>query len=98
MDKISALIPKVLSRRGLKDQAGASYAVYLAVDWLHNVSVGLAEFCIVTTLKDGILTIECLNSVAMQELNQKSEELKAHLNAIDGISIRDITITRSRNS
>jgi len=97
MDKISALIPKVLAKRGLKDQAGASYAVYLTIDWLHALSVDIAEHCIVTTIKDGVLTIECLNSVVMQELNQKSDELKSHLNSIDGISISAISIIRSRN-
>lgn len=97
MDKISALIPKVLAARGLKDQAGASYAVYIAIDWLHSLSVDLAEHCIVTTIKDGVLTIECLNSVAMQEMNQKSAELRSHLNSFDGISVNSILIIRSRN-
>lgn len=97
MDKISALIPRVLASRGLKDQAGASYAVYLAIDWLHSFSVDLAQFCIVTTVIDGVLTIECMNSVAMQELSHKSDELRLHLNSFDGISVRTILIIRSRN-
>lgn len=96
MDKISKLIPKVLAARGLKSQADASYAVYLAVDWLHTQSVGLAEQCIVTTLKDQTLTVECLHSIALQEMQQKSEDLKAYLNSFEGIVVRAISIIRSK--
>ena len=96
MDKISQLIPKVLEKKGLKDQASASYAVYLAIDWLHAQSGALGEHCIVTTLKDQVLTIECLHSIAMQEIHQKSDDLLSHLNSFCDISVRSISIIRSR--
>ena len=95
MEKISTLIPRILSKRGLKEEANASYAVHLSIDWLHQQSIGFAEQCIVTTMVNGTLTVECLNSIVMQELHQRSEELKEYLNGIEGISVARISIIRS---
>ncbi len=98
MDRVSQLIPKVLSKRGLKDQAGASHAVYRAIDWLHSQSSSLGEQCIITTLQDGVLTIECQNSIAMQEMQALSEKLKEELNRISGVCVQRIAVIRSTKS
>ncbi|MDD4319789.1 MAG: DUF721 domain-containing protein [Candidatus Peribacteraceae bacterium] len=79
MDSLRSLLPKVLRRRGLAGQAGASHVTYVAQKWLQEVLPGLAAFMEVRHLKDGVLTIACRNGVAAQECRHLSSRLLDHV-------------------
>jgi len=73
MDHISALLPKVLQKRGLKGQADASIVVHKANIWFdhHEAPQGTEA----TMLRDGILSIEVDTSTAAQECHMMTGEL-----------------------
>jgi len=95
MERLSQLIPRVLSKRGLKSQAIASYAVFLATEWLHEHLGDTSKKLSVKSLKDTVLSIESDHPVASQELSQIRESLKSHLNSYEGILVSDISIIRA---
>lgn len=96
MDKLSALIPKVLGKRGLTDQAQASYVVFLANEWLLDTAPQIFEAVEVTSLKDGTLYIESEHPLFSQELTQRSHDLLEHLNAFEGVSVSEVRIQRKK--
>ncbi|HLC75916.1 MAG TPA: hypothetical protein VJB82_02240 [Candidatus Peribacterales bacterium] len=73
MDKVSSLLSRVLSKRGLKDEADASYIVHTANDWL-KVN-GAPENAIATMLKNGVLVISVPTAIAGQECYALNEDL-----------------------
>lgn len=73
MDKVSSLISKVLSKRGLKGEADASFIVHIANEWLHEHSA--SESAIATTYKYGELTVTVSSAIAGQECYAISEDL-----------------------
>lgn len=73
MHRLSLLLPKVLHRRGLKDQADASLIVFRANEWLKEY--GASEDILATTLKDGTLLMTVERPVAAQECHALSEDL-----------------------
>lgn len=96
MDHISNLIPRVLSKKGLKDQATASYAVHLARQWIEQQLPQVWQNLHPKKVADGVLTIDSDHSIASQELSQKSADLMKYLNAAEGISIREVRISLAR--
>ena len=97
MDRLSDLMPRVLARKGLKDQATAALIIHKATLWisehLSDVSSGIS----VSRLKDGLLYIESEQGTAAQELTQKKEYLRAYLNGLQAQSVHDIIIQQTRN-
>ncbi len=77
MEHISTLLPKILRKRGIKEEADASLVTYVAEQWLK--AQGNSPDARVTKLCAGTLFIEVASSVAAQELHAKSEELLAAL-------------------
>lgn len=96
MDRISQLVPRVLAKRGLKDQAGASYAVFLAKEWISEHAPPCTELCSVHSLSDSVLEIHADHPIILQELHQQAVALKEYLNGFEGISVTDIRIIRSK--
>lgn len=96
MDKISSLIPKVLNKRGLKDEAQASYVVFLATEWIAEQLPALAEQVQVESMRDGVLSIETSHSAVSQEIAVQKEALLAHLNSFEGILLREVCIQRKK--
>lgn len=94
MDKLSHLIPKVLQKRGLKDQANASYAIHLANTWMQQNLPALSENMHATSLSGGIVYISVNDATSEQELTKVSAELKQYLNRIEDISVLEIRILR----
>ena len=94
MQHIKSLIPKVLGRRGLKDQAAASHIVYCAKKWLKKHHPILNEQYTVVTFAEAELCIRVENSIVAQEMAQLAELLKKHLNAISDITVESIRIIR----
>ncbi|MAE68746.1 MAG: hypothetical protein QF793_03750 [Candidatus Peribacteraceae bacterium] len=95
MDKLSHLIPRVLSKRGLKDEASASYVTYIAHQWIQENLPTQSVHLRVTKNSKTTLHIESDHPIASQELSQCKEELVAFLSGHDGIDIHEIVISRS---
>jgi len=75
MDHISILLKKALNKRGLLQHAQASLAVTKAQKWLEeHVSDASA-----VSLKEGTLTVACINSIAAQECHAQIDDLKKYL-------------------
>ena len=73
MDKISALLPKVLRKRGLKDEADASHVVFAADAWLRSHSA--PEDAMAQKLRNGELIIKVEHSASAQECHALSHVL-----------------------
>jgi len=95
MDKISALLPKVLNKRGLRREADASLVVYAANAWLHANHA--PEEAIATTYARGELTIAVQNAIAGQECYALHDDLLLALqNKFPVLPIQRIRIHRSK--
>ena len=71
MDHISLLLPKVLRKRGIKDQADASLVVHTATQWLEGKVSGVRP----TKFAAGTLFIETTTSIAAQECQSLAHDL-----------------------
>ena len=98
MDRLSHLVPRVLAKRGLQDQAGASYAVYMATNWIAEKLPPCKDLSNVRSLSDTVLEIHADHPIILQELRQQSESLKQHLNSLAGVTVTEIRISRSMGS
>ena len=94
MDHVSSLIPKVLRKRGLYEEAQASMLVFRAKKWLQETHPDAAAVLDPHALKDGILTINALLPTAQQEGEQLASELLSFLQSEDANAIREVRITR----
>jgi hypothetical protein len=98
MDKLSNLIPRVLNKRGLKDEAGASYVTFLTAQWIEENLPEYTSYLSVSKKSDTTIVIESDHAIASQELSQVKEVLLGYINTHEGINIDDIFITRSGNT
>ncbi len=96
MDRLDKLLPSVLRKRGLFQQAQASHAVHAAALWITDVLPGFADFLRPTSLRDGILHIEGDHPIALQELSMKSGDLLSSLHERGHSNVTEISIVRSR--
>ena len=93
MDHISLLLPKVLRKRGIKDQADASLIVYTATQWLEGKLPGVRP----TKFTTGTLFIEAATSIAAQECYALTQDLLAALQSnFPSITIDRVRILRER--
>jgi hypothetical protein len=98
MDKLSHLIPRVLNRRGLKNEASASYVTYLATQWIEENMPEHVQALSVSKKTDTRLCIDSDHPIASQELSLVIEQLKGYLNSHEGIQIDEILISRSKST
>ncbi|OGJ63516.1 hypothetical protein A3C37_00165 [Candidatus Peribacteria bacterium RIFCSPHIGHO2_02_FULL_53_20] len=94
MDHISSLIPKVLRNRGLYDEAHASMMVYRAKKWLLETHPEIAASLDPHALKDGILTVHALHSIAQQEGTLLAPDLLLFLQSGDTNAVREVRVSR----
>ena len=95
MEKLSFLLPAALRRRGLQEQGAAALAVAYANQWLARHSPTLVPSVSVKRLKDGILTVECANAIALQELQAVSHRLQEALIQHHGVKMTAVRVVRS---
>jgi hypothetical protein len=95
MDKLSNLIPRVLRRRGLNDEATASYVTYLANQWIEDNLVEHKASLHVFKLTGCKLFIHSDHPIASQELSLVQEQLTTYLNSHEAMAIDEIMISRS---
>jgi ribosomal protein S2 len=97
MDSIHSILPKVLRKRGLHGQAGASHIVFAAQRWLKGALPNFTDFLKVESLTHATLFISSTHSVASQECIPLLPELRAFLmKECEGIKITDIRIARRK--
>ena len=90
MDHLSSLIPAVLRKRGLYDEAHASMIVYRTKKWLEETYPDIASVLHPHALKDGILTIHVGHSFAQQEGAALAQELLSFLQSGDTNTVREV--------
>lgn len=79
MDSMQTLIKKTLAKRGLLKHAEASLVVYRAQAWLHRELEEFKDEIVVESFKDGVLSVHCTHSVALQECAMRQPELLTFL-------------------
>lgn len=77
MDRVSFLLPKVLQKRGLKDEVDASHVVHIANLWLkrHGAPTDAAA----TKYQNGAVIVTVGNSMSAQECHGLSQNLLQEL-------------------
>ena len=99
MDSIATLLPKVLAKRGIKNEADASFIVFAAEQWLKEQGAERAIAVTATKFTAGTLVLEARSSVAAQECMGYAEELLEHLRKrFPGIAMERIRILRERRA
>jgi hypothetical protein len=97
MDRLSTLLPKVLRKHGIKDEADASLVVHRANIFLHQKN--LTEGVTATTYEQGTVCIEVTTSILSQETYTVSDELLHELRAqFPHCAIEQIRIVREKSS
>ena len=98
MDHISTLLPKVLRKRGLKDEVDASQITFVAQRWLTESLPDFSEAITVTKYAEKTVFIEVKHSIAAQECYACTDDLLHYLkNKHPGLPIERIRILRKRN-
>jgi predicted nucleic acid-binding Zn ribbon protein len=94
MDDVSSILDRALNKRGIRDEAFASWVVHRANAWLsENISI---EGINATILRDGILHIQVPTSIAAQECHVRKEELLEKLRGeFPGDVVRAVRILRA---
>lgn len=67
MERVSSLLPGALRRRGLSEQAKAALVVHRTAEWLATKRKSAKNDMRPVCVKDGVLTVECTSSIALQE-------------------------------
>lgn len=94
MDHVSSLIPSVLRKRGLYDEAHASMIVYRAQKWLLDTHPEAAQALHPHALKDGILTLRADNDAAEREGSLFATALLSFLQSGEENTVREVRVTR----
>ena len=79
MEHISTLLPKVLRKRGIKDEADASLVTFAAERWLKEYAEDIVPQVQATKFMDRTLFLKVESSIAAQECYARNEELLLHL-------------------
>lgn len=96
MDSLQSILPKVLRKRGLHGHATASMVTYRAERWLKSSLPGLCDAVAVHEYSGAVLTIECANSIALQECRFLLPSLQHELaRSCPECVIRDIRVIRT---
>lgn len=95
MDRLSLLLPKVLLKRGIKDEANASLVVHATNAWLQEQGGIFATSVAAMKFTTNILTLCTQSSVAAEETRGKTQELKqALMDRLPSVTIETIRIIR----
>ena len=95
MEKLSHLLPGVLQKRGLHAHAHGAHAVFVVQEWMKECFPSLQSEVTARVVKEGVLTIACAHSIALQEVQMRVKELLAYLStACPQANIREIRLVR----
>lgn len=95
MDRLSTLLPKVLRKHGIKDEADAALVVHTANQWLQEQGGILTTSVAAMRFARNTLTLCTQSSVAAEEVRGKNEELLSALRErLPGIVVETVHIVR----
>lgn len=96
MDKLSTLLPKVLNKRGLRNEANAALVVYHANLWIEDHMPEFQPVLRAVSYTDKKLVMDTDNSIAAQELRSHQPILIEYLSTMESMSpVDEIDIRRS---
>jgi len=96
MDRLFSVLPKVLRKRGLTEQAEGALVVHRAQRWMSERLPVLESYIRVQKVKDGVLYVNCQHSVAMQECQAVIGDLRVYLQTECPFSrIQEIRVIRT---
>ena len=95
MDHISSLIPSVLRKRGLYDEAQASMVVFRAKKWLQEHRPNDVSSLEPKKLIGGTLVIEAASSLSVEEQTLLAAELLPFLQTEDSGALKEIRFTKT---
>lgn len=75
MDKLNAVLPKVLNKRGLGEHARGALTVFRASVWMAEKLPHLKELVQVHKVQDGVVHVSCGHSIALQECQSVTADL-----------------------
>jgi hypothetical protein len=94
MDHLSSLIPGVLRKRGLYDDAHAAMIVYRAKKWLQETHPEMALTLCSYSLQNGILSIHAGRSIEQQKEASLESALLSFLQSDDKAMVKEVRISR----
>jgi len=95
MESLSAILPKVLQKRGIKAEADASLVVHAANEWLQKQGGIFATSVAAMRFAENTLTLCTQSSVAAEEARVHSQELQEALqDRLPGMTIETVRIVR----
>lgn len=95
MDRLSDLMPRVLNKRGLKGQAQAAQATWIARQWLTEQLPLNNEEIHIDRFAEATLWLSVDSAIAAQECQQIVHMLQDHLKKELGVPVESVRITRS---
>lgn len=95
MDSLATLLPNVLQRRGIKDEAIAAHIVHCANCFLHEHLPDFREEVEAKQFTQGTLVLSTSNSIAAQECQALTQDLLAFLqSAFPSTKLEKVRILR----
>jgi hypothetical protein len=95
MDRAGSLLPRVLRKRGIYDEARAALLVHRARQWLSERFGSASDAYRPLHLRCGVLTIACTHSAAQHEGQLASADLLTFLQSDGERVLTGVTFTRS---
>lgn len=79
MDSLATLLPNVLQKRGIKDEAIAAHIVHCATQWLHEHLPDFREEVEAKKFMEETLVLSVSNPIAAQECQSLAHDLLSSL-------------------
>ncbi len=98
MDRLSAILPKVLRERGLTDASLKELVLETALQCIVQELPTYAEFLKPTLFENGVLTVKAQNSEALGACDAKAAVIIRSVRALQwGVSIGDVRVVMARS-
>ncbi len=81
MQKLATILPSVLRQRGLDQAFSAGLIILKAQEWIESVLPVHARSIKAKSINDGLLIITAIDSIALQEMIVRTDDLLTWLNA-----------------
>lgn len=94
MDRLASLIPSVLRKRGLYDDAQAALVIYRAKKWMEEKHADSASAIHPLTLSGGILTISVDDPIAEKKATELMPDLLLFLQSDSSTVIKEMRVQR----
>lgn len=98
MDRLSAILPRVLREKGLTDASLTDLVLKTAAQCIQSELPDHADCLEPTLFEHGVLTVKAQNSMALASCDAKAATLIRAVRALQwGISIADVRVVMARS-